>query len=26
VLDMSGTKPKISSGTLSTVKKLFGFN
>lgn len=26
VLDFGGTKPKISSGTLSTLKKLFGFN
>ena len=26
VLDVGGTKPKISSGTLSTLKKLFGFN
>jgi murein DD-endopeptidase MepM/ murein hydrolase activator NlpD len=25
VLDMAGTTPKISSGTLSTLKKLFGF-
>jgi hypothetical protein len=26
VLDVGGTKPTISSGTLSTLKKLFGFN
>ncbi|MBT4757127.1 MAG: M23 family metallopeptidase [Opitutae bacterium] len=25
VLDLGGTKPKISSGSLSTLKKLFGF-
>jgi len=25
VLDLSGTRPTIASGTISTIKKLFGF-